>query len=115
MILSIDREKIWRVVINLLDNAIKFSPEGAEIRLSAVRGNGEAQISVSDQGIGIPAGMEGKLFTLGDEAKRAGTAGESSFGLGLALVRQIVQAHGGTIGVCSREGEGTTFSIRLPL
>jgi len=113
--LSLDREKIWRVVINLLDNAIKFSPEGAEIRLSAVRGNGEAQISVSDQGIGIPTGMEAKLFTLGDEAKRAGTAGESSFGLGLALVKQIIQAHGGTIGVCSKEGRGTTFTIKLPL
>jgi len=113
--LSLDREKIWRVVINLLDNAIKFSPEGAEIGLSAGRENGEAVIRVSDQGIGIPAGMEARLFTLGDEAKRAGTAGESSFGLGLALVRQIVQAHGGTIGVCSKEGQGTTFAIRLPL
>ena len=115
MNLLLDREKIWRVVINLLDNAIKFSPEGAEIRLGAVRENGEAVIRVSDQGIGIPAGMEARLFTLGDETKRAGTAGESSFGLGLALVRQIVQAHGGTIGVCSKEGKGTTFTIRLPL
>jgi len=102
-------------VINLLDNAIKFSPEGAGIKLSAGRGNGEAMISVSDQGIGIAPGMENKLFTLGDEAKRVGTAGEQSFGLGLALVKQIVQAHGGTIHVCSKDGKGTTFTIKLPL
>jgi signal transduction histidine kinase len=115
MTLSLDREKIWRVVINLLDNAIKFSPEGAEIKLIAVRGNGEAMISVSDAGIGLAPGMEKRLFTLGDEGKRLGTAGESSFGLGLALVKQIVQAHGGTIEVCSSEGKGTIFTIRLPL
>jgi len=113
--LSLDREKIWRVVINLLDNAIKFSPEGAEIKLGAVRGNGEATISVSDQGIGIGPGMENKLFTLADDVKRPGTAGEQSFGLGLALVKQIIQAHGGTIGVCSKDGKGTTFTIKLPL
>jgi signal transduction histidine kinase len=113
--LFLDREKIWRVVINLLDNAIKFSPEDAGIRLTAARQDGEAVIAVRDEGIGIPPEMETGLFTLGDETRRSGTAGESSFGLGLALVRQIVQAHGGTIGVCSGEGKGTTFTIRLPI
>lgn len=108
-----DHDKLWRVVINLLDNAIKFSPENADIAIRLQRQDDKAVITVSDKGIGIPKDMEGKLFTLDARIKRSGTASEASFGLGLAIVSQIIRAHGGTISVESAENEGTTFRIEL--
>jgi signal transduction histidine kinase len=108
-----DHDKLWRVIINLLDNAIKFSPHGAEIVLTLQRQENKAIISISDKGMGIPKGLEGKLFTVDDGVKRTGTAGEASFGLGLAIVSQIIKAHGGTISVQSEEHQGTTFRIEL--
>ena len=108
-----DHDKLWRVIINLLDNAIKFSPAGADITIKLHRQDDKAVIAVSDQGIGIPKGIEGKLFTLDAGVKRSGTAGEASFGLGLAIVSQIIKAHGGTISVQSEENQGTTFRIEL--
>lgn len=108
-----DHDKLWRVIINLLDNAIKFSPPGADINVRLHRQDGKAVISVSDRGIGIPKEIEGKLFTLDAGTKRSGTAGEASFGLGLAIVSQIIKAHGGTISVQSEENKGTTFRIEL--
>lgn len=115
IVLFIDRQKMWRVIINLLDNAIKFSATGSDILLRSFPENGTAVITVTDKGIGIPKHLEAQLFTLENQGKRAGTAGESSFGLGLVIIRQIVQAHGGTIGVSSVENVGTTFRIELPI
>lgn len=111
--LPADHDKLWRVIINLLDNAIKFSPESADIAIKLQRQDEKAVITVSDKGIGIPKDMEGKLFTLDARIKRSGTASEASFGLGLAIVSQIIRAHGGTISVESAEHEGTTFRIEL--
>jgi len=96
-----------------LDNAIKFSPPGADITIRLYREGDKAFITVSDKGIGIPKDMEGKLFAVDAGVKRSGTAGEASFGLGLAIVSQIIRAHGGSISVQSRENEGTTFRIEL--
>lgn len=110
----IDQEKIWRVIINLLDNAIKFSPQDATIQVTSFRQMDTAIITVADKGIGIPPTLITKLFTVDNQAKRKGTAGETSFGLGLVIVRQIIQAHGGSISVESKEKEGTTFRIELP-
>ena len=110
----IDQEKIWRVIINLLDNAIKFSPQGVDIGVTSFRQMDKAIITVADKGIGIPPTLITKLFTVDNQAKRKGTAGETSFGLGLVIVRQIIQAHGGSISVESKEREGTTFRIELP-
>jgi signal transduction histidine kinase len=115
MTIPIDQEKIWRVIINLVDNAIKFSPPGSAIEITSFRQANKAIITVTDKGIGIPEPLISRLFTVDNQAKRKGTAGENSFGLGLVIVRQIIQAHGGKISVQSREKEGTAFRIELPL
>lgn len=115
IVLLIDQEKIWRVIINLVDNAIKFSPDGSDIMIRSFREADKAVITVTDKGIGIPKHLEARLFTIDNQAKRTGTAGEGSFGLGLVIVKQIIQAHGGTITIESREGEGSVFRIELPI
>lgn len=110
----VNREKMWRVLSNLIANAIKFSPEGAEISISTELLNDTVLIKVEDHGIGIPNNMKEKIFDMFTEAKREGTGGEKSFGLGLAISKQIVEAHNGRIWFHSKEG-GTTFYVELPV
>ncbi|WP_198674009.1 tetratricopeptide repeat-containing sensor histidine kinase [Chitinophaga alhagiae] len=107
------REKIWRVFSNLINNAIKFSPDGASIEVALKRENGAALIAVRDYGIGIPEGLQSKLFSQTREAKRKGTRGEESFGFGLSISKQIIEAHNGKIWFETEEGKGTTFYIEL--
>lgn len=113
-ILSISREKIWRVVSNLISNAIKFSPLGSAIRVKMEDCGDVVEISVQDNGIGIPDAIKHKVFNIFTEAKRTGTAGEKSFGLGLSICRQIIENHQGKIWFDSEDRHGTTFFIRLP-
>jgi signal transduction histidine kinase len=109
-----NREKIWRVISNLITNAMKFSPEGTDIDIDMARTGDRLRILVRDRGIGIPEEMKDKIFDMFTEAKRRGTAGEESFGLGLSISKQIVEAHGGKIWYePAREG-GTIFYIELP-
>jgi len=110
----ISREKIWRVLSNLITNAIKFSPRGATIRIDIADRKKEVEISVKDDGIGVPEHMQQEIFTMFTEAKRPGTAGEKSFGLGLSISKQIVEHHGGRIWVKSKPGEGSVFYVSLP-
>jgi two-component system sensor histidine kinase VicK len=112
--ITISREKIWRVLSNLITNAIKFSPRGATIRVSITDGKKEILISVKDNGIGVPKKMQEEIFDMFTEAKRPGTAGEKSFGLGLSISKQIVENHGGRIWVESKPGEGSIFYVSLP-
>ncbi len=117
--LSADRRKLSRVVDNLLGNAIKFSPEGATIEIEVKRTSAVAtgkpttvMISVRDNGIGIPREMAAKIFEPFETTiKRKGTSGEPSFGLGLYICRQIIEAHGGRIWFESEPGQGSTFYI----
>ena len=111
--LPANREKIWRVLSNLVTNAIKFSPANTNIVVELIRTGDRARISVQDQGIGIPEQHREKVFDLFSEAKRRGTSGEESFGLGLSISKQIVEAHGGAIWYESTEGVGTTFYVEL--
>lgn len=112
--LYINREMIWRVVSNLISNAIKFSPVGETIYLKCINEASYIQISVSDHGIGIPDEMKDKVFNMFTDAKRTGTVGEKSFGLGLSICKQIIEKHHGKIWFDSKPGKGTTFYIRLP-
>lgn len=110
----ISREKIWRVINNLITNAIKFSPAGSAIFVKVKDLGGEVEISVKDNGIGIPDKFKNKVFNMFTDAKRPGTAGEKSFGLGLSISKQIVENHNGKIWFESFENSGTTFFITLP-
>jgi two-component system sensor histidine kinase VicK len=105
--------QLERVVNNLLVNAIKFSPEGKDIFLSLSANREGIQLAVRDQGIGIPESILEHIFGGSSSLKRAGTAGEKSFGLGLSICRQIVEAMGGTIRAESEEGGGSVFYVEL--
>lgn len=109
----IDRKLLRRALVNLLNNAIKYSPDGSEVRLALTLAGGEAVIRVSDQGIGIPPDDLPRLFEPFHRA--ANVEGLPGTGLGLVIAKQAVEMHGGSISVESTLGRGTTFTIRLPL
>lgn len=112
--LPIYRERVWRVINNLLSNAIKFSPMGGEIILNLTETETHIRLEVRDQGIGIPSKMKNQIFNMMGDAKRTGTAGEKSFGLGLAISMQIMEAHQGRIWFESDESVGASFFIEFP-
>ncbi len=114
LIIPANREKLWRVISNLISNAIKFSPSGAKIDVKMETDADSVLIKVRDEGIGIPPEMHDKIFDMFTQAKRPGTDGEQAFGLGLAICKQIVEGHGGKIWFESKPDKGTTFYVRLP-
>lgn len=110
-----DEVRLEQVLQNLLSNAVKYSPAGGEIRLVLDRAGDEARLTVSDSGIGIPAVDRDQLFRRFYRAANAEGLGISGLGIGLFVVSQIVELHGGTIGVVSEEGAGSSFTVGLPL
>ncbi|GGH06025.1 hypothetical protein GCM10007352_10110 [Mucilaginibacter phyllosphaerae] len=113
--LYISREKIWRVISNLISNAIKFSPTGSTIHVKVADDNNKIIIAVKDNGIGIPDKLKDQVFNMFTSAQRPGTLGEKSFGLGLSICRQIMEKNHGKIWFESDINIGTTFFISLPL
>ena len=97
----------------LLVNAIKFSRANATIRVTVSESEKEVTIAIHDEGIGIPPAIAKQVFDPFTSAKRKGTAGEQTYGLGLYICKQIVEAHGGQIWFESEEEKGSTFFIRL--
>jgi PAS domain S-box-containing protein len=108
---SFDDKLLRHVVVNLLGNAIKYSPQGGAIRLRLGRAANRVVIEVSDHGIGIPAAEIGHLFESFHRASNVGSI--QGTGLGLAIVKNSVDLHGGRIQVRSEPGQGTTFTVQL--
>jgi len=111
--LNLNREQIWRVISNLISNAIKFSPLQAKIAVKAALVDNEVHICVKDNGIGVPDYLKDKIFNMFTEAKRPGTAGEKSFGLGLSICRQIIESHGGKLWFENNPEGGSIFCFSL--
>ncbi|MBC7223180.1 MAG: response regulator [Anaerolineae bacterium] len=104
-----------RVVINLLDNAIKFTPAGGTITISAAHVGDEVQVTVRDTGVGIAPADQGRIFEKFERVRRPDVPQEVGTGLGLAFCKLAVEAHGGRIWVKSKEGAGSQFSLTLPV
>lgn len=113
--IKFDPELMDRVIGNLVTNAIKFSKPDSEIHISLSLEEQYVVIAVKDRGIGIPAEYQERVFDMFTTAKRKGTDGEKSFGLGLFICKQIVTLHGGTISFTSEPNAGTSFYVRLPV
>jgi PAS domain S-box-containing protein len=113
---SADGGRLQQVVWNLLTNAIKFTPKGGQVHVLLQRVNSHLELSVSDTGIGIPADYLPHVFDRFSQKDSSTTRAFGGLGLGLAICKQIVDLHGGSIRAASQgEGKGATFSVQLPL
>jgi signal transduction histidine kinase len=116
LVVSADRAKLRRVIVNLLSNALKFTPKGGRVSVRVEpEGAGGVRVSVADTGVGIAAADIPLLFDKYEQARHRATRGEKGTGLGLYITRQLVELHGGRIHVESEVGKGSTFSFTLPL
>jgi signal transduction histidine kinase len=109
-----DAARLEQVVQNLLHNAVKYSPRDGTIEAWLTQEGGEAVLRIRDQGIGIPDGEQAHIFERFYRAGNAASGAITGFGIGLYVVREIVTRHGGSISVHSSEGQGSTFTLRLP-
>jgi signal transduction histidine kinase len=107
-----DATKLTWALSNLIANALRYTPRGGRVSLAATAENGTVQLSVSDPGPGIPAGARDRIFERFVQGHDGGEPGAA--GLGLSIVRDIVQAHGGRIFLDSEEGRGSRFTLELP-
>jgi len=112
--LRADRAKLRRVLVNLVSNALKFTPRGGRVRLSAAAEAGQVRVSVTDTGVGIPREDLRDIFDKYAQARSRATRSEKGTGLGLYITRQLVELHGGRIEVQSEVGKGSTFSFTIP-
>jgi signal transduction histidine kinase len=110
-----DRDRLQQVLTNLIDNAVKYSPTGGEVRVSAFRENSRVRVQVADRGPGIPREQHGLIFEKFGRANAPGSPGKPGTGLGLFIARSIAEAHGGSLEVWSAPREGATFTLTLPL
>jgi signal transduction histidine kinase len=112
---DVNQEKLWRVFNNLIINAIKFSYSGGTIKVGATIKDNSAIISIEDNGMGIPDVDKEHVFKMFSPAKKTGTAGEESFGLGLSISKKIVEIHNGKLWFEPNPNGGTIFYVSLPL
>jgi signal transduction histidine kinase len=110
-----DRDRLQQVLTNLLDNAIKYSPAGEEVSVSAYRQDSRVHIEVADHGPGVPADQRGLIFEKFGRGATAGSPGTPGTGLGLFIARSIAVAHGGSLELSPNRGRGATFVLRLPV
>jgi signal transduction histidine kinase len=110
-----DRGKLTQIVINLLANAVKFSPDGGRIALRARRAGESVEIAVADEGVGIPEDELQRIFEPFHQVDGSAERQVGGAGLGLAIVRRLADVMGGEVGVTSAPGKGSTFRVLLPL
>jgi two-component system, OmpR family, phosphate regulon sensor histidine kinase PhoR len=111
-----DEDRLGQVFVNLLHNAVKFSPDGGEVVVSVGSVGPDVIVAIADHGVGIPRGAQARIFERFYKVDRARVRGETGgTGLGLAIARHIIEQHGGHISVESAEGVGSTFSFTLPI
>jgi signal transduction histidine kinase/ActR/RegA family two-component response regulator len=116
MMVNVDPTRITQVIVNLLTNAAKYTPQGGRIALRASRQNAEAVVSVADTGIGIPKESLATIFDMFSQLSPALERSQGGLGIGLALVRGLMHLHGGSVSVASQgTGKGSEFTVRLPL
>jgi signal transduction histidine kinase len=109
-----DPDRLAQVVSNLLSNAIKYSPDGGMVEVVAERNDGQVRVTVRDEGMGIPEELQERVFAkfFRGDASASGIPGS---GLGLTIARSVVEAHGGRMSFRSAQGEGSVFSVELPI
>jgi len=110
-----DEDRLGQVLVNLLHNAVKFSPDGGRIVVGVREDPGEIRVWVRDPGIGVPRGDLARIFERFYKVDRARVRGRGGTGLGLSIARHVVESHGGRIWVESEEGSGSTFIFTVPL
>lgn len=111
-----DPSRIEQVIVNLIQNAAKYTPEGGKITISGTRDSREAVTTISDTGMGIPHDMLPRIFDLFTQVETSRTRSQGGLGIGLALVKDLVTMHGGSVQVRSDgPGKGSEFTVRLPL
>ncbi len=111
---DVDRDRLLQVMTNLLSNAAKFSPPGSEVRVRLTVAADEVAVAVEDDGAGIPAEFQPRVFERFSQSAAVATRSKGGSGLGLSIARGFVHAHGGSLDFSSAEGVGTTFVLRLP-
>jgi two-component system phosphate regulon sensor histidine kinase PhoR len=109
-----DRSQIKQVLVNLLDNAVKYTPDDGLVRLEGRSEGGLVTVSVTDNGIGIPAADLPRVFERFYRADKARSRELGGTGLGLSIVKHIIEAHGGTVAASSEPGKGSRFSFTIP-
>jgi signal transduction histidine kinase len=113
--ISGDADKLRQVLLNLIDNAIKYSPDGGRIEVEVTPRDSGLRIAVTDEGLGIPHGEEQRIFAKFYRVDPQQTRGVGGTGLGLYICRELVRRMDGRVWVSSKEGEGSTFVVDLPL
>ena len=110
-----NEDELHRLAVNLLDNGLRHTPDGSEIKVAVERRNGDAVLEVSDDGPGIPAGMESQIFSRFVRGSGpADVAGDSGTGLGLAIVKAVATSHGGDVEAGPSPTGGARFTVTLP-
>jgi signal transduction histidine kinase len=111
---AVDEGGLTRVLLNLLDNAVKYGPEAGEVTIRLRRAADDVELSVEDRGPGVPAGEREAIFAPFQRLDRDRQSAGGGAGIGLAIVRDLVTRHGGSCRVEDREGGGARFVVRLP-
>jgi two-component system phosphate regulon sensor histidine kinase PhoR len=117
-IIEADEHRLSQIFVNLIDNALRYTPEGGSVTVSLDVQDGHAVVDVTDTGIGIPykdIPYVFERFYVVDRSRTRATERAGGAGLGLSIVKQIAEAHGGNVSVKSRLDRGTTFTVRIPV